>query len=96
MNPKKFQPAEDRDHEAHVAAKLANFGDSAGHHGALAAVTVKLSPRVSRDTNLRLVNLSRAVGLKPSAVQVLALDTMSRVPAVEFFATIAELQKRAV
>ena len=81
--------------QEHVDSKLANFGDSVGKHGSLAAVTVKLSPRVSRDTNIRLINLSRAISLKPSALQALALDTVSRIPAADFFATLADLQKRA-
>lgn len=81
--------------EAHIAAKLANLGAKAGQHGPLSACTVKLHPRVSRDAALRIAGLARALGIRPATVQQLALDAVSRVSAVEFFAVLAELHKRS-
>lgn len=96
----RLTPAEqdaERAHEEHVAAKLANFGDRAGCHGPLAAVTVKLPPvRVDRETNLRLVNLSRALGFKgrTTPIRLIMLQAMSQLPAGSFYQTIAEIQRR--
>lgn len=89
------QSEEDRAEEEHVGAKLANFGDRAGRHGSLDACTVKLAPRVSRETNLRLIELARQVSMRPAALQAIALDSISRIPAAEFFSAIADLRKRA-
>lgn len=63
--------------------------------GSLAACTVKLAPRVSRETNLRLIELARQVSMRPAALQAVALDSISRIPAAEFFEAIADLRKRA-
>lgn len=94
VTPRRQTEAE-RAEEEHVGAKLANFGDRAGRHGSLAACTVKLAPRVSRETNLRLIELARQVSMRPAALQAVALDSISRIPAAEFFSAIADLRKRA-
>ena len=85
--------ATDAEWQAHVGEKLANFGDKAGKHGALAAVQVRVALRVSRETHLGLANLARAVGLKTGALQVLALDTISRIEPADFFSIIGKLRK---
>ena len=86
--------ASDAERTAQIDAKLARFGNRVGQHGALAAVQERLAVRISRDTSLRLTNLSRAVGLKHSAMLVLILDTASRIEAAEFFAEVARIQGR--
>lgn len=78
-----------------VDARLARFGDMAGVHGALAEVTARLTIRIPRDTNLRLLNLGRLLPMRPAALHVLALDTVSRLDPAEFFAVIGELRKRS-
>lgn len=75
-------------------ARLARFGDMAGVHGALAEVAVRLTVRIPRDTNLRLVNLARLLPMRPASLHVLALDTISRIEPAEFFAVIGDLRKR--
>ena len=85
----------DAQRAAQIDAKLARFGDKAGQHGALSEVQERLTIRISRDTSLRLVNLSRAVGLKHSAMMLLILDTASRIEAPEFFAEVARIQGKS-
>lgn len=94
VTPRRQTEAE-RAEEERIGAKLANFGDRAGRHGPLAACMVKLSPRVSREANLRLINLARQVEMRPAQLQALALDSISRIQAAEFFSVIADLRKRA-
>jgi len=93
--PTRIDPktATDAEWQAHVDEKLANFGDKAGKHGPLASVQVRVALRVSRETHLGLVNLARAIGLKPGALQVLALDTIARIEPADFFTIIGKLRK---
>lgn len=86
--------AADEQRAAQIDARLARFGDRAGQHGALAECQERLTIRVKRDTALRLVNLSRAVGIKHGAMVALLLDTVSRIDSSDFFSEIARLQKQ--
>lgn len=79
---------------AHVAAKLANFGERAGRHGPLAAVRVKLSGRISRDAHLRLSEIARLNGLKPGPLQGMALEAFSKISPAELYPVLAELTKQ--
>lgn len=56
----------DAEYEAHVAEKLARFGDRAGKHGPLSTITVPIMVRVSRDANLRATRLARQLGTRKS------------------------------
>lgn len=87
--------AADEQRTEQIDAKLARFGDKAGQHGALAECQERLTIRIKRDTALRLVNLSRATGLKHGPMIVLLLDTVSRIDAADLFAEVARIRKAA-
>jgi hypothetical protein len=93
MKLREQEKAEEAARTAHADAKLANFGANGGRHGPMAAVQVRITVRVPRETALRLGNLARAVGLKPGALHVLSLETISRIPAGDFFAEVGRIQK---
>lgn len=93
-----FDPhaATDAEWQAHVDAKLANFGAKAGKHGALAAVQVRLPPlRVSREAALGLANISRGIGLrgKTTPVSLMILEAFANVPAADFLKTLAAIRR---
>lgn len=93
-----FDPlaATDAEWQAHVDSKLANFGDKAGKHGALASVVVRLPPlRVSREAALNLANISRGIGLKgkTTPVSLMILEAFSGVQAADFLKTLAAIRR---
>lgn len=73
---------------------LERFGDSAGRHGPLAAVRVKLSGRISREANLRLSEIARLNGLRPGPLQCMALEAFSKIEPSELYPVLAELTKQ--
>ena len=78
-----------------VAAKLANFGDNAGRHGPLAAVTIPMRLRMPRETALRLTNLARGVNAKPGALAVQVLAVVADCPPRDLYRALAIFQKAA-
>jgi hypothetical protein len=92
MNPNRTATMTEDEYSAHVAAKLSNFGENAGKHSPLAATQVRISLRLSRDCNLRLSNLARAVGMRPPALAVLILESVSRIPPADLLVTLGQIQ----